>query len=498
MSELKFKCTLLSDVILNVKSASEGNQQTLDFIPGNNFLGIVASSLYYNGKDNDRLTLEESFDYFHSSKVRFGDAHPAAPCEAENIRSLRVPATMYFEKGGKASNQCYIHHCYSREIDKRDNTQPKQLKQCRNGFYSFTGGIGYPAKIEKEFAIKSAYDKENRRSKDRAMYGYESLDKNQVFYFSVETADSKYDERIIKALVGKKHIGRSRTAQYGQIEISQYDYDQITKSGECISIGKEKYVTVYADSRLIFLDNDGMPTFRPTSEQLGLPKGGEIDWGKSQIRTFQYAPWNFKRKAFDTDRCGIEKGSVFVVACDNCPEQAQYVGSYCNEGFGRVIYNPDFLSPAADANNGEAKFKIMDEPKEKKIENNHSEDIQDNDLLKYLDKKQKYRDQEIEIYEIVNEFVDNNKDKFKKEAFASQWGAIRSYAMQSTSNEGLKKALLEDDKGYLMHGVAKDKWEGGGRLHAFEKFVVRHERENIREILINLASQMAKECRKEK
>lgn len=494
MSELKFKCTLLSDVILNVKSASEGNQRTLDFIPGNNFLGIVASSLYYNGEDNNRLTLEESFDYFHSSKVRFGDAHPAVPCEAENIRSLRVPASMYFEKGEKASKKCYIHHYYNRDED----SDKKQLKQCRNGFYAFTDGIGYPAKIEKEFAIKSAYDREQRRSQDRTMYGYESLDKNQVFYFSVETADSKYDERIIKALVGKKHIGRSRSAQYGQIEISPFDYDQITESGECITIGKEKYVTVYADGRLIFLDDDGIPTFRPTPEQLGLPKGDKIDWGKSQIRTFQYAPWNFKRQAFDTDRCGIEKGSVFVVACDNCPKQAQYVGNYCNEGFGRVIYNPDFLSPAADAKNGEAKYKIMDEPKEKKIENNHSEDIQDNDLLKYLDKKQKYRDHEIEIYKIVNKFVEDNKDKFKKEAFASQWGAIRSYAMQSTSKEGLKNALLKDETGYLKHGMAKNKWESGGRLHAFEEFVGGLKTENIREILINLASQMAKECRKEK
>ena len=43
MSILKFKCTLLSDVILNQKAATEGPNQTLDFIPGSCFLGIVAS-----------------------------------------------------------------------------------------------------------------------------------------------------------------------------------------------------------------------------------------------------------------------------------------------------------------------------------------------------------------------------------------------------------------------------------------------------------------------
>lgn len=46
MNVLRFKCTLLSDVILNQKSATEGTNVTLDFIPGNCFLGIVAGVLY--------------------------------------------------------------------------------------------------------------------------------------------------------------------------------------------------------------------------------------------------------------------------------------------------------------------------------------------------------------------------------------------------------------------------------------------------------------------
>lgn len=46
MKQMKFKVTLSTDVVLNVKSATDGNNQTLDFIPGNNFLGIVAGRLY--------------------------------------------------------------------------------------------------------------------------------------------------------------------------------------------------------------------------------------------------------------------------------------------------------------------------------------------------------------------------------------------------------------------------------------------------------------------
>ena len=85
MKTLYFQCTLLTDVILNQKSASEGAQSTLDFIPGSNFLGIVASSLYNKPS-------KENFDIFHSGRVRFGDAHLA---DCGNNRSLHIPA-VYF------------------------------------------------------------------------------------------------------------------------------------------------------------------------------------------------------------------------------------------------------------------------------------------------------------------------------------------------------------------------------------------------------------------
>lgn len=57
MKILQYRCTLCTDVILNVKSATEGNNQTLDFIPGNNFLGIVAGELYSLLKPEESLIM---------------------------------------------------------------------------------------------------------------------------------------------------------------------------------------------------------------------------------------------------------------------------------------------------------------------------------------------------------------------------------------------------------------------------------------------------------
>jgi len=107
MNRLKFRCTLLSDVVLSQTSSSEGNQRTLDFIPGSNFLGIVADYLY-NKVEADNQT---AWAIIHSGKVRFGDANPSV----DGIRGLKVPASMYYPKLGKASDCCYIHHLTDHE-----------------------------------------------------------------------------------------------------------------------------------------------------------------------------------------------------------------------------------------------------------------------------------------------------------------------------------------------------------------------------------------------
>ena len=496
MKTLKFKCTLLSDVILNQKAASEGANNTLDFIPGSNFLGIVAAK-YNDFGDN-------AMEVFHSGMVRFGDAHPV--CKGhDSIRTLRVPASMYYPKLGKASEVCYIHHEYDRKKDQvGDGNQPQQLKQCRQGFYAFENSAGFKAETSTNFALKSAYDREARRSKDRQMFGYEALNKGAEFLFSVEVDTDELADKIREALVGKRNIGRSRTAQYGLVEIKEYDFKEAQSSSKNAD---GEIVTVYADGRLIFLDDNGEPTFRPTAKDLGLDSG-EIDWKRSQIRTFQYAPWNGKRKTRDADRCGIEKGSVFVVSgCKTQDFKSRYVGVYQNEGFGRVIYNPEFLAVAGT--NGQAKFKLNDSEKEAKESKKstliQTEKINNSPLLNYINRAIRAKEEDEYIRKKVNDFVDNRGGSFKGESFASQWGAIRTIAMQYKDDIVIKDKLFaqaEDKKncGYLVHGVAKDKWSKGSRKDLLEKFIEDVNKSDkygdiTAKALINLASEMAKICK---
>lgn len=507
MKELKFKCTLLTDVVLNSSSASEGSNSTLDFIPGNNFLGIVASRY-------EKFDKQEQLDLFHNSTVRYGDAHPACG----SLRTLHIPASMMHPKLKTVSEKCYIHHYYNRSKDHDgDEGRPQQLKQCRTGYYAFYEDKARPVNTNTSYTVKSSRNKAELRNEDGGLFGYESLTAGRVYYFSVETDNDSLEQTIDDALKGRHRIGCSRSAQYGLVEIERTKYGEVSSAQKPIELDGQKYVTVYAESRLIFLDSNAQPTYRPNPRQLGVP-GGTIDWQKSQVRTFMYAPYNYKRRNFDTDRCGIEKGSVFVVSVDDwtLPE-SKTVGSYRNEGFGKVIYNPDFLN-AAEGTNGEAAYTFS----EKNIREDNKKSCQNPStvLTRYVDRRLKEADDEYDIYKMTNKFINNNfkSRAFTKASFASQWGTIRSIAMKCRNNEELRRELIDNEKeepcykdgklttnivnwAYLKHGIAQGKWEeNNGRLFVENFIEAMSENDSSGNLacrgMVNLASEMAKKCKK--
>lgn len=475
MKTLKYKCTLLSDIILTQNAGTKTQQGTLDFIPGNAFLGIAASKLY------GTLSQEKSLEMFHSGHVRFGDAHPLSG----NIRSLRIPAVYYYKKGENLFDDgAYIMYNWN-----PDDAQPKQ---CRSGFYTFDNDSALEIKTDKSVAIKSAYDRDKRRSKDEQMYSYESLRKGLELGFEVEIDNDSFEKTINEALIGKRHIGHSKTSQYGLVNITADEQLVTSNSREA---GTEEFATVYADGRLIFIDKDsGVPTFQPTVEELGFGSKATIDWERSQIRTFQYAPWNAKRQNPDTDRCGIEKGSVFVVNLNGTqsPSDSRYIGVYQCEGFGKVIYNPAFLDSDEE---GRVPITFTKSEADK---GTRSEDIfipanSLNTCLLQVVKSRLLSDHQNENYKIVNDMVNKLLSTFKKngEQFASQWGYIRNLAEKSSDFTSFKNDLRE----YLDKGVAKDKWEFKKQeLYTQIKNETVNDT-NWRDIMINLSSEMAKKCK---
>jgi len=511
MTTLKFKCVLHSDIVLSELAATEGIQRTLDYIPGNVFLGIVAGKVYPEIEKYESANKEDglklAMDLFHNAKVRFGDAFPLIGSK----RAIKVPASWFVKKGETIKDQIYIYHQLT---DEQKQLEP--MVQLRDKFIVKESETQFSEiKLGKSFAIKSAYDSANRRSMDQQMYGYQSLGAGMELGFQVEFDDDVTIDLINKVktnLIGKRTIGRSKTAQYGQVEIfDDGEFDIVFKEDQDIAANS---TFIYAESRLLFIDEENGQPIIPTDGKYFGMNGATVDLERSQIRTFRYAPYNFKRQSRDADRFGIEKGSVICINKAISKKEAdkikEGIGLFKNEGFGKALINPEFL---ACKENGEAKFTYFidskDDPqgnsKPSPDENLQFSQESDSKVWQYLIQQQGKKTNQQSVYSAVNIFVADHQKQFESESFASQWGTIRSIASSTKEYEKLWESLFwektDDEKknnakvieGYLVHGVAKDKWSERGRIDSLKTFIKSIEpKKLVSEAVVNLAAEMAK------
>lgn len=463
MKKIQFKCTLIEDVILTLQPPQDGFFQSLNFIPGRCFRSIVANSS------------DEGLRISRNPKICFGDAHIAhiqtINDEKYYWRTMHIPASMMYPKHWSVGHACYLYHYYDRQKDKSIGGQiHQQMKQCRHGYYAFYDRTAHPVIIPHDSSNKYGYAPDEKGVRRGGVYVFDSIRRGSQFLFEVET-QCEEEASIISSILtnGYHQIGRSKAAQYGTILIEEQSFKQIYSHQRNVFLNnKENYTLVYADSRLVFLNEDGQCTYRPTADQFGI-RGGQIDWGLTQVRTFCYMPWNSKRLAQEADISGFEKGSTFVIKTPN-NESSQapdaYVGSYNQDGFGHVIYNPDFLL-SQEGTNGIAYYQINETPplKRKPIKGNYK-----NGIVKYLKVAQKIDTDNNYIYRKVNEFIKNYISEFRpshdSEFITTQhWLSIRSTIMGIYNLADLEKKLFGSkningkyENGFLTQQSMKNKW----------------------------------------
>ena len=499
MKRLKFKCKFLTDVILNAQTATEGAQETLDYIPGSNFLGIVA-------KQYDKLDSEVAYKIFHSGDVCFGDAHLAL----DNEKSFKAPLSWFTNKGEGISDEKWVHHGLNDDIRKDLTKDDKQLKQVRAGWITKDG---QQLRFENNFAIKAAYDRDKRTSADGRLFGYHSLQAGLEWIFYVDIEDDIDTEFITKNLIGERSIGRSRSAQYGRVKITKISEGELnTSDSKTFQINDRHWVAIYAESRLAFFDDYGQPTLQPTAEQLGF-NGWTIEWGLSQIKSKVFAPWNGIVGGRLADRVCVEKGSVFILSNANnqsIPNSIK-VGAFKNEGFGNVLISPEILS--FDPVTGKSKFIVKDIDNSDSNENTfyssikNSDNKSDDNLNRWLNIKSQEQQRETEIFKDVRKFAKENGKRFK--ASSSQWGQVRERAAQAknydelvrllfkpietTSDDGIARSKDRANSGFLMHGKMGKIW--GKSVHILEKELEKHKKFGT-DYAERLAAQMQKVSKK--
>ena len=466
----QYKCTLLSDIILTSMASTEGYKESLNYIPGAKFLGIASKQLYDVGKP------EATLDIFHNGTVRFGDATPIVGDAA----ALKIPFSWFYKKGDKLSDTVYLHH----NLKEGGASSQLQLKQARDGFFSLKDNAF--VSVDQSFSLKSAYDMDKRRSKDSQMFGYFSLKKGTSWTFCVSDASGLYADDIKNALLGKHSVGKSKSAEYGLMDIT--GGEEIKETSLVLDT---KEVLIYAQSNLCFYDNFGKCTAKPTVEQLVGTKNATIDWAKSQVRTRNYQTWNRKRNNRDTDRLIIESGSVFFVKLEENAQTGFFtegVGSHRNEGFGVVQVNPTFLvSTTEKLSLGLTKQNLTTQ----QFYAFEGDAAKDKVTLDWLKNKQTRDSFEGSIDELVNQFVKNRGDDFKG-LTKSQWGSLRNYAKNALSKAMFIPLVFDPNSGFLYRGKSESEWRKNGRRVKLEAYLEGLSADKYLPFVVKLSNLMAK------
>ena len=480
MTRYHFRCELLSDVILSSVSATAGFNRSLDYLPGAKFLGMLAAKCYDEGM------FERSMDLFHNGKVRFGNAYPL---DKQGNKLLPVPFNWFTPKTAGGERPIYLHHHADTQ------TANIQLKQLRTGYFHHKPEETIRYSMLQSFSLRSAYDREKRRAKESQLFGYYALPKGSSWYFTVEDEQDKYGAEISHHLPGKKRIGRSRSAEFGLVEISLQKTETAVQASP-LSLRQGERVVLYAKSNLCFYDDAGRNTTQPTPAALGIPQA-RICWEQSQLRSRVYQTWNAKRYSRDADRMILQQGSVWVLEATadiTLPDQAYTVGAHQAEGFGQLMVNPDFLP--LDKHILTPAFRT-----ETLAAGSANESIQvplsqqDEQVLAYV-RRRKQQLQDVDKIEArVNEFIHTYKMDFEGLS-ASQWGMVRSYAMHSENWASLEKLLFEDSIGALERGKSEPEWRQKNRRETLQPFLQDTEASmnasDIVQLLIRIAAEMAK------
>ena len=424
MRELVFQVEFKSDIVLPASSNTEGKIDQLDFIAGSNFLGMVA-------KNYDKFS--DSFATFHSGKVRFGDGHVL---KYGKTQTYKIPYSFVHKK--LEIEPIFNHHA----LDKEDFERLGQLKQLRNGYITKELELVF---VDYTYSQKSAYNKTKRTSEDGKMYGYKAIKKGSKWQFTVKLDDtiSNEDEKlIIETLKTSTRLGKSKSAEYGEVEIEFIGSEVSTSlSGEAKASLPNGEVVLYCNSRLALVDEEGNPTY----ELKYLYDGVEIVYEKTQIRISTFTPYNGVRKTKDYERVCINKGSVIVVkniTDEQLLKIKNGVGAFLSEGFGEILVNPNFL---------------MEKGFELKKDDTKKEDLTKlpitDDVVKFLAQREQTKKEMLDIANEVTIFVNEHKKNKLKDIKPSQWGNIRSIA-SSNQNDFVEKINT-----YISNGARK--WEDG-------------------------------------
>ncbi|MFT0213022.1 hypothetical protein VQ643_10520 [Pseudomonas sp. F1_0610] len=325
---LYYRLTTKEPLVLSQSTATTNNHLGLDHIPGSALLGAIASRLY------NQLDDAQSFAVFHSGACRFGPAYPLVNDEI----CLPMPAAWHSTKHDSAALSNHAAPSFVRDAG-------LQYKQCREGYISHQL---QEAKVNQGLTTRTALD-EGLRVKDGQLYTYTTIQAGQEFGGWVESDDAQLLELIKPLLNGELSVGRSRSSEFGRIQLSCSA--QQPQTPEVASLGNSLVIWCLSDAQ--FFNHLGSPTFTPAASELHTQLSGTLNAEKSFIRTRKVRRFNRARNGLDSEQQLVAAGSVLVYELEQ-PASTQLlqelashgVGANRQQGLGWIKVNPTWALQA--------------------------------------------------------------------------------------------------------------------------------------------------------
>lgn len=344
MRSFGVRLDLLADAVFTRNAATDGVQDSLDYVPGSALLGAAAAACYASLGD-------DAFAAFHSGRVRFGDGRPLAP---DGAVYLPAPLGWFGPKDGAIHD---VGRVVPERVTVLCRSAPEllpwtELRQVRAGAVTADGRWWEaPTTVR----TKSSVDPEARGApRDGMLFAYEALAQGTAWRATIE-ADDDVPERVLEALRSAFDgrtiwLGRSKSGEYGRTRATLAP----PSGGPAPDATPRSELAMLLASDLALIDpRTGSPSLVPDAEALGLPSSWTFAPRRSSVLVRRYSPWNARRRARDLERQVLRRGSVLVyegrdaVTCrDVATRLGSGVGAYRQDGLGRVLVEPTLLASA--------------------------------------------------------------------------------------------------------------------------------------------------------
>lgn len=343
---IRLAIRLKSPVLMTDVPGDQNLVETKLYLTGSSIMGIFANK--YIEKKNGIAD-----DFFYKSFLCGGLTFTDAFKEIDDGNGGSVPAYILplsvQKKKHDESGDCVEYFIEPEESEKQENDGMKNKFRPVGGFGNINNGSVRTVRVGSGISFHGAI---NNGKRDNDIFNYEWIAPFQSFISYVVGSEGylkvflDFVNEICQPSAGSEkrtlnvYIGRSRTAEYGRIEIVISDMENIPATASSGGDNELCIMTLLSDT--IIYNEDGFST--TDVDDLKKAIGPKVEIKESAIRKSAVENFIGKWSARKPMENVFLAGSSFLIRCDTLPEnykdmEIYGIGERTNEGFGRVFFN---------------------------------------------------------------------------------------------------------------------------------------------------------------